>query len=119
MLAIARNNHIGLPYRSTNKSAVHQGASIPSTLSGTMPLSLLSSCNSLARLFLFCTPDAHLNSLKEGYLRGCVSGISTGQNWVFVFSIILAVFSQFWEANASNSSPTKPNGYGWIPLGGL
>lgn len=111
MSIIARSNHIYLPCPSTNKLAVHQGAPIPSTLSGNAIESTFYSStnafNSLARLFLFRTPDGHLNSLKEDYLRGCVPGISTGQSWVIVFrmiSIILSFFYHPWEANASTSS---------------
>ena len=126
MSIIARSNHIYLPCRSTNKLTVHQGAPIPSTLSGhaieSTFYSSTNAFNSLARLSLFRTPDGHLNSLKEDYLRGCVPGISTVQSWVIVFrmiSLILSFFYHPWEAHASNSPPTKPDGYGWITLGGF
>ncbi len=33
MLVIARNNHIAVPYRSTNTTAVHKAVSIASSLS--------------------------------------------------------------------------------------
>lgn len=63
-MVIARNNHITVPYRSTNTVVVHRAVSIASILSGFEPLSLLLAfClyNLLYRIFTKKTVDLQLN----------------------------------------------------------
>lgn len=68
-------------------------------------------CNSLTTQYLFQTPDYRLFSIMEGYLSGCVSGISPilerGQR-VLVDQVIIPKTSPYNCMEISPLSTNKP-----------
>lgn len=86
MLAIARNNHINLPYRNTNRSAVHCAVPTAPTLSTIAGIE--------------ATFDLLFDSLAlKSLLVGAGSRVSSDTNLTISVKRLLTTWTHYWESH--------------------